>query len=59
MRDYMCMKIMTLRASTNLLLRGASRVGCRSPHRGASVTVCRKLRCVHPQPRRLMACQNT
>ena len=33
---------------------------CRmSPHRGASVTVCRKLRCVHPQPRRLMACQNT
>ena len=29
MRDYMCMKIMTLRASTNLLLRGASRVGCR------------------------------
>ena len=41
MRDYMCMKIMTLRASTNLLLRGASRM---SPHRGASVIVCRKLR---------------
>ena len=26
MRDYMCMKIITLMASTNLLLRGASRV---------------------------------